>query len=68
MLFTSPVNFKQRGRFFWGNHGPGILRSLVAIQALLMTFQPLHWLKNVLYRPYARFERVRVPIWLSLVQ
>ena len=41
MVVTSPVNSKQPGRFFLGNHDPGILRSLVAIPALLLTFQTL---------------------------
>ena len=68
IVVTSPVKSKQPGRFFWGNHGPGILRSLVPIQALLLTFQTLPWLKNVLLRPYARFQGATVPIWMSLVR
>ena len=47
MVDTSPVNYKQPGRIFWGNHGPGILRSLVAIQALLWTLQKPPWLIDI---------------------
>ena len=46
MDVSSPVNFKQPGRIFWGDIGPGILRSLVAMQALLLTSQKLLWLLN----------------------
>ena len=34
MVDTSPVNFKQRGRFFWGNRAPGVLRLLVTSRAV----------------------------------
>ena len=37
MVVTSPVNSKQQGRFFWGNHGPGFLRSLVATRTTILT-------------------------------
>ena len=46
MIGTSPVDSKQPRRFFWEKRGPGNLRSLVAIQALLLTFQTLPWLKT----------------------
>ena len=48
MAVTSPANSKQTGRFFCENYGPGILRSLLNIDALYLTFQTLPWLTKVL--------------------
>ena len=67
MVVTSPVNSKQPVRFFCGNHGPGILRSLVAIQTLLLTSQTLSWQIDVPQIPYAWIQGTTVPIWMSLV-
>ena len=68
MVVTIPVISEQPGSFFGGIHVPGILRFLVANQALLLTFQTLPWLENNLQRQYARLERARVPMWVSLVR
>ena len=69
MVVTSPVNSKQPVRFFFcGNHGPGILRSLVAIQTLLLTSQTLSWQLDVPQIPYAWIQGTTVPIWMSLVR
>ena len=44
---TGPVKSKQPGRFFCGNHAPGILRTLAAIQTHLLSSQKLQWLLNI---------------------